>query len=358
MLIGEGDAVLDGTVMPGAAALSRAGLSPVVLGPKEGLALLNGTQVSTALALAGLFAIEECFASALVTGAMSVDAAAGADTPFDARIQALRGQPGQIDVANVLRALMADSEIRRSHLADDPRVQDPYSLRCQPQVMGAALDVMRAAAGMLEREANGVTDNPLVMQDTGEVLSGGNFHAEPVAFAADMLALATAEIGNIAQRRCAMLVDPSLSGLPAFLIPKPGLNSGFMIPEVTSAALASENRMRAAPASIDSISTSINQEDHVSMAAHGARRLLPMAANLANIVAIEALMAAQGIEMRAPLRPGPRAKGAVDKVRKISGFLDADRSLAAEIVRMAAQIADGGFTADLPEVRAVRPSTD
>jgi histidine ammonia-lyase len=358
VLIGEGEAVFEGSVMPGAAALSRAGLLPVVLGPKEGLALLNGTQVSTALALAGLFAIEECFASALVTGAMSVDAAAGADTPFDARIQALRGQPGQIDVAVVLRALMADSEIRRSHLADDPRVQDPYSLRCQPQVMGAALDVMRAAAGMLEREANGVTDNPLVMQDTGEVLSGGNFHAEPVAFAADMLALAAAEIGNIVQRRCAMLVDPSLSGLPAFLIPKPGLNSGFMIPEVTSAALASENRMRAAPASIDSISTSINQEDHVSMAAHGARRLLPMAANLANIVAIEALMAAQGIEMRAPLRPGPRAKGAVEKIRKISMFLDADRSLAAEMVRMAALISDGDFTADLPEVRAVLPSTD
>jgi histidine ammonia-lyase len=358
VLIGEGDALFDGTVMPGAAALARAGLAPVVLGPKEGLALLNGTQVSTALALAGLFAIEECFASALVTGAMSVDAAAGADTPFDARIQTLRGQPGQIAVATVLRVLMADSEIRRSHLADDPRVQDPYSLRCQPQVMGAALDVMRAAAGMLEREANGVTDNPLVMQDTGEVLSGGNFHAEPVAFAADMLALAAAEIGNIVQRRCAMLVDPSLSGLPAFLIPKPGLNSGFMIPEVTSAALASENRMRAAPASIDSISTSINQEDHVSMAAHGARRLLPMAANLANIVAIEALMAAQGIEMRAPLRPGPRTRGAVDKVRTISRFLDADRSLSVEIVRMATHVADGGFTADLPEVRDVLPSTD
>lgn len=358
VLIGEGEAVVDGAVVPGAAALSRAGLSPIVLGPKEGLALLNGTQVSTALALAGLFAIEECFASALVTGAMSVDAAAGADTPFDARIQALRGQPGQIDVANVLRSLMADSEIRRSHLADDPRVQDPYSLRCQPQVMGAALDVMRASAAMLKREANGVTDNPLVMQDTGEVLSGGNFHAEPVAFAADMLALAAAEIGNIVQRRCAMLVDPSLSGLPAFLIPKPGLNSGFMIPEVTSAALASENRMRAAPASIDSISTSINQEDHVSMAAHGARRLLPMAVNLSNIVAIEALMAAQGIEMRAPLRPGPRAKAAFDKVRAISGFLDADRTLSTEIVRMAMHVADGGFTAGLPEVRSVLPSAD
>ncbi|MBL8832633.1 MAG: histidine ammonia-lyase [Rhodospirillales bacterium] len=357
VLIGEGQAVFGGETLPGSAALSRAGLAPVALGPKEGLALLNGTQVSTALALAGLFAIEDCFAAALVTGAMSVDAAAGADTPFDARIQTLRGQPGQIDVANVLRALMADSEIRRSHLADDPRVQDPYSLRCQPQVMGAALDVMRAAAAMLAREANGVTDNPLVMQDTGEVLSGGNFHAEPVAFAADMLALAAAETGNIVQRRCAMLVDPSLSGLPAFLIPKPGLNSGFMIPEVTSAALASENRMRAAPASTDTISTSINQEDHVSMAAHGARRLLPMAENLAGIVAIEALMAAQGIEMRAPLRPGPRAKRALDRVRTISAFLDADRSLSAEIAAMTACVAGGEFTADLPEVRGLLPSS-
>jgi histidine ammonia-lyase len=357
VLIGEGEALYGGNRMPGGEALAKAGLAPVTLGPKEGLALLNGTQVSTAFALTGLFAIEDAFASAILTGAMSVDAAAAADTPFDARIQTLRGQPGQIDVAHVLRALMADSEIRRSHLADDPRVQDPYSLRCQPQVMGAALDVMRSAAAMLAREANGVTDNPLVMADTGEVLSGGNFHAEPVAFAADMLALAAAEIGNIVQRRCAMLVDPSLSGLPAFLIPKPGLNSGFMIAEVTSAALASENRMRAAPASIDTISTSINQEDHVSMAAHGARRLLAMAANLANIVAIEALMAAQGIEMRAPLRPGPRVQQAFARIRKLSAFLEADRPLAGEMAAMAACVSDGSFAAGHDEIQSLLPST-
>jgi histidine ammonia-lyase len=356
VLIGEGEAVFEGTTLPGGAALAKAGLAPVVLGPKEGLALLNGTQVSTALALAGLFAIENAFASALVTGAMAVDAAAGADTPFDPRIQTLRGQPGQIAVAGVLRALMADSEIRRSHLADDPRVQDPYSLRCQPQVMGAALDVMRAAAAMLERESNGVTDNPLVMAETGEVLSGGNFHAEPVAFAADMLALAAAEIGNLTQRRCAMLVDASLSGLPAFLIPKPGLNSGFMIAEVTSAALASENRQRAAPASIDTIPTSANQEDHVSMAAHGARRLLPMARNLAAIVAIEALMAAQGIELRKPLRPGPRVETALARVRAIADFLDDDRVLAGEMAAMAEAVASGAFAAGYPEIEAILPS--
>ncbi|MBI1243940.1 MAG: histidine ammonia-lyase [Alphaproteobacteria bacterium] len=356
VMIGEGEAFHAGERMPGGAALARAGLSPVALGPKEGLALLNGTQVSTALALAGLFAIENAFGAALVTGAMAVDAAAGADTPFDARIQQLRGQPGQIDVAAALRALMADSEIRRSHLADDPRVQDPYSLRCQPQVMGAALDVLRAAASMLEREANGVTDNPLVMADTGEVLSGGNFHAEPVAFAADMLALAAAEIGNLSQRRCAMLVDPVLSGLPAFLIPKPGINSGFMVAEVSSAALASENRMRAAPASTDTIPTSANQEDHVSMAAHGARRLTPMAENLAAIVGIEAMMAAQGIEMRKPLRPGPRVAVSLARVREHSAFLESDRALAGEMAAIAALVADGSLLGDHADIRALLPS--
>ncbi len=356
VLIGEGEAFFDGARMPGGDALARAGLRPVTLGPKEGLALLNGTQVSNALALAGLFAIENAFGAALVTGAMSVDAAAGADTPFDARIQTLRGQPGQIDVATALRALMADSEIRRSHLADDPRVQDPYSLRCQPQVMGAALDVLRAAAAMLEREANGVTDNPLVMADTGEVLSGGNFHAEPVAFAADMLALAAAETGNLSQRRCAMLVDPVLSGLPAFLIPKPGLNSGFMVAEVASAALASENRMRASPASTDTIPTSANQEDHVSMAAHGARRLGAMARNLANIVGIEAMMAAQGIELRRPLKPGPRVAAAVARVRAHSAFLDIDRPLSGEMAGFAATVASGTFLSDHADIRALLPS--
>jgi histidine ammonia-lyase len=357
VLIGEGEAFVAGERLPGAAALARAELTPVTLGPKEGLALLNGTQVSTALALAGLFALERCFAAALVTGALSVDAAAGSDTPFDPRIQSLRGQPGQIAVAAVLRALMAGSAIRRSHLTDDVRVQDPYCLRCQPQVMGAVLDVMRAAAAMLEREANGVTDNPLVMTDTGEVLSGGNFHAEPVAFAADMLALATAEIGNIAQRRCALLVDASLSGLPAFLVAEPGLNSGFMIAEVASAALASENRQRAAPAVIDTIPTSANQEDHVSMATHGARRLLPMADNLAGIIGIEALMAAQGIDMRRPLETSPRLQEAMRLVRSAAARLDTDRPLAPDMAAARALVLTGALAAPFADILDLLPST-
>jgi histidine ammonia-lyase len=350
VLIGEGEASLDGARLPGGAALTRAGLRPVTLQPKEGLALLNGTQVSTALAVHGLFALERCFAAALVAGAMSVDAAAGSDTPFDPRVQSLRGQPGQIAVAAALRALLERSEIRRSHLTNDPRVQDPYSLRCQPQVMGAALDVMRAASGMLLRETNGVTDNPLVMADTGEVLSGGNFHAEPVAFAADMLALAAAEIGNMAQRRCAMLVDASLSGLPAFLVQEPGLNSGFMIAEVTAAALASENRQRAAPAVIDSIPTSANQEDHVSMAAHGARRLGAMAENLARIVGIEALMAAQGIDMRAPLKTSPRLQQALAAIRSAAPFLAADRPMAPDMEAAAQLVSSGALAAPFADL--------
>jgi histidine ammonia-lyase len=341
VLIGEGEAVMGGARMPGAAALAKAGLAPVVLGPKEGLALLNGTQVSTALALDGLFRLERCAGAALVGGALSVDGAAGSDTPFDARIHALRGQHGQIAVAAILRALMDGSQIRRSHLADDPRVQDPYSIRCQPQVMGACLDVMQQAAGFLAREANGVTDNPLVMADTGEVISGGNFHAEPVAFAADMLALSACEIGNIVQRRCALLVDPALSGLPAFLVQEPGLNSGFMIAEVASAALASENRQMAHPAVIDTIPTSINQEDHVSMATHGARRLGPMADNLSRIIGIEALMAAQAVDMRAPLATSERLQGALELIRSVSPFLDRDRAISGEMEAASALVRDG-----------------
>jgi histidine ammonia-lyase len=349
VLIGEGEADFDGRRMSGAEALAAAGLSPITLGPKEGLALLNGTQVSTALALDGLFRLERCFAAALVTGALSVDGAAGSDTPFDARIHALRGQIGQGDVAAVLRALMDGSQIRRSHLADDPRVQDPYSIRCQPQVMGACLDVMRQAATLLKREANGVTDNPLVMADTGEVLSGGNFHAEPVAFAADMLALAACEIGNIVQRRCALLVDPSLSGLPAFLVREPGLNSGFMIAEVASAALASENRQRAHPAVIDTIPTSINQEDHVSMATHGARRLGDMADNLSRIIGIEALMAAQAIDMRRPLATSDRLERAHTLIRSASPTLDTDRAIAADMERAGMLVRDGALAACLTD---------
>ena len=313
-MIGVGTIRRRGTPEPAAAALAACGLAPLVLGPKEGLALLNGTQFSTAYALAAVFEAERLLGSAIVTGAMSTDAARGSDAPFDPRIHALRRHQGQIDVAHCLRALMAGSAIRASHLLGDERVQDPYCLRCQPQVMGAVLDLLRQAASTLATEANGVTDNPLIMTDTGEALSGGNFHAEPVAFAADMIALALCEIGSISERRVAMLIDPALSGLPAFLTPRPGLHSGFMIPQVTAAALVSENKQRATPASVDSIPTSANQEDHVSMAAHGARRLLPMAENLTAILGIELLAAAQGCDFHAPMRSSPaleRAKSGV-----------------------------------------------
>ena len=292
---------LDGKRMPASKALADAGMEPIVLRPKEGLALLNGTQFSTAYALAGLFEAETVFRAALVTGALSTDAARGSDVPFDPRIHELRGHRGQSEVASALRALMAGSEIRRSHLTGDDRIQDPYCLRCQPQVMGACLDLLRQAAATLHIESNGVSDNPLIFADTGEALSGGNFHAEPVAFAADIIAMAICEIGSLAERRITLLTDPSLSRLPPFLTPKPGLNSGFMIPQVSAAALVSENKQRAFPASVDSIPTSANQEDHVSMAAHGARRLIEMSENLAGTIGIELLAAAQGCDFHAPL---------------------------------------------------------
>ncbi|MCC2975916.1 histidine ammonia-lyase [Sphingomonas sp. PL-96] len=309
-MIGVGEIFVRGERLPAADALAQAGLAPLELGPKEGLALLNGTQFSTANALAGLFEAELLFRSALVTGALSTEAAKGSDTPFDPRIHQLRRQKGQIEVAEALRTLMAGSAVRASHLENDTRVQDPYCLRCQPQVMGAALDVLRQAATTLEVEANGVSDNPLIFPETDEALSGGNFHAEPVAFAADMIAMAICEIGSISERRVAMLVDPALSGLPAFLTPKPGLNSGFMIPQVTAAALVSENKQRAYPASVDSIPTSANQEDHVSMAAHGARRLLDMAENAIAVIGIEWLAAAQGVDFHAPLASGAALEAA------------------------------------------------
>ncbi|MBM3650093.1 MAG: histidine ammonia-lyase, partial [Alphaproteobacteria bacterium] len=257
-MIGVGAFFVDGAAVPAERALAEAGLSPLVLGAKEGLALLNGTQFSTAYALASLFEAETLFGSALVTGALATDAARGSDAPFDPRIHELRRHAGQIDAARALRRLMEGSAIRVSHLVGDERVQDPYCLRCQPQVMGAVLDLLRHAAKTLATEANGVTDNPLIFAESGEALSGGNFHAEPVAFAADILALALCEIGSLTERRIAMLVDPALSGLPAFLTPRPGLNSGFMIPQVTAAALVAENKQRAHPASIDSIPTSAN----------------------------------------------------------------------------------------------------
>ncbi len=341
-LIGEGEVRLDGEVLPAEQALQRIGLAPIALVAKEGLALLNGTQVSTALGLAGLFAAQEVFAAALVAGSLSTDAALGSDAPFDPRIHEVRGQPGQIAIARIQRALLAGSEIRRSHL-DCDRVQDPYSLRCQPQVMGAALDVLEAAAGMLAREANAVSDNPLVFPETGDILSGGNFHAEPVAMAADMLALVLAEIGALSERRIALLIDANMSSLPAFLVADPGLNSGFMIAHVTAAALASENKGLAHPASVDSLPTSANQEDHVSMATYAARRLEQMADNCGHIVAVELLAAAQGIDFRAPLKTSTPLQAAMQEIRASAAFLDADRSLAPDIVALRRLIARGWF---------------
>ncbi len=324
-MIGVGEIDTRNGRKPAVEALAEAGLAPLELGAKEGLALLNGTQFSTAYALAALFEAEALLHAALVTGALSTDAARGSDTPFDPRIHTLRGHRGQIDTADALRRLMAGSAIRASHLTGDDRVQDPYCLRCQPQVMGAALDVLRQAAMTLGTEANGVSDNPLIFADADEALSGGNFHAEPVAFAADMIALAVCEIGSLSERRVAMLVDPALSGLPAFLTPKPGLNSGFMIPQVTAAALVSENKQRAYPASVDSIPTSANQEDHVSMAAHGARRLMPMVENARGVVAIEALAACQAIDFHAPLASSPALESAKGALRARVPTLQEDR---------------------------------
>jgi histidine ammonia-lyase len=324
-MIGVGEIDAGSGPRPAAEMLTEAGLTPLTLGAKEGLALLNGTQFSTAYALAGLFEAENCFAAALTTGALSTEAAKGSDTPFDPRIHALRGHRGQAEVAAMLLAMMQESQIRASHREDDKRVQDPYCLRCQPQVMGAALDLLRQAATTLSIEANSVSDNPLVMADEGEVLSGGNFHAEPVAFAADMIAMALCEIGSLSERRLAMLVDPALSGLPAFLTPRPGLNSGFMIPQVTAAALVSENKQRAYPASVDSIPTSANQEDHVSMAAHGARRLMAMAENVANVIAIELLAGAQGYDFHAPLTGSPAGQAVHRQIRTAVPGLVEDR---------------------------------
>jgi len=341
-MLGVGDVFTRQGRRTAAEGLALAGLEPLTLGPKEGLALLNGTQYSTAVALAALFEAEVMFQTALVVGALTTDAARGSDTPFDIRINLLRGHRGQIEAAGALRELLAGSALRASHLVNDERVQDPYCLRCQPQVMGACLDLLRQAATFLDTEANGVSDNPLVFADTGEALSGGNFHAEPVAFAADMIAIALCEIGSIAERRIAMLIDPALSGLPAFLTPNPGLNSGFMIPQVTAAALVSENKQKAYPASVDSIPTSANQEDHVSMAAHGARRLLPMIENITAVIAIELLAAAQACDFHAPLNSS-RALEAVratlrERVPKLEDdrYMQPDIESAISLVRTAA----------------------
>ena len=344
-MIGVGEMIVNGRRIAAADALAQAGLTPLILGPKEGLALLNGTQFSCAYALAGLFEAERLFQSALVTGALSTEAAKGSDTPFDPRIHALRRHRGQIETATALRDLMAGSAIRASHREGDERVQDPYCLRCQPQVMGAVLDLLRQAAATLGTEANAVSDNPLIFADTDEALSGGNFHAEPVAFAADMIALALCEIGSIAERRIAMLVDPALSGLPAFLTPCPGLNSGFMIPQVTAAALVSENKQRAYPASVDSIPTSANQEDHVSMAAHGARRLTHMADNLANIIGIEYLAAAQGCDFHRPLQSSGTLEAARALLRKEVPTLDEDRYFHPDMAAATQLVTSGALAA-------------
>jgi histidine ammonia-lyase len=344
-LLGVGHVDAPGGRMPEADALARHGLAPRVLEAKEGLALINGTQCSTAWALAGLFDAEALLQGALVTGALSTDAARGTDAPFDDRIHRLRGHAGQRDTADAYRRLMAGSAIRESHRAGDPRVQDPYCLRCQPQVMGAALDLLRQAAHTLAIEANGVSDNPLIMADTLEALSGGNFHAEPVAFAADAIAMAICEIGSLAERRVAMLVDPTLSGLPAFLTPRPGLNSGLMIPQVTAAALVAENRQQAFPASVDSIPTSANQEDHVSMATHGARRLARMAANARAIVAIEWLVAAQGCDFHAPLASSPALEAVRARLRARVPTLVDDRHLHPDLEAAVAMVDDGSLRA-------------
>ena len=343
-LIGQGRARYQGEWMDAGQALKRAGITPIVLAAKEGLALINGTQVSTALALNGLFRAHTLFRNAILAGALSVDAAKGSDAPFDARIHEVRGQPGQIYAARLYRELLAGSRIRQSHVDNDNKVQDPYSLRCQPQVMGAVQDLIEQAERTLLTEANAVTDNPLVFPgkdgQPDQVISGGNFHAEPVAFAADTLALAIAEIGALAERRVALLIDASISGLPPFLVPSAGLNSGFMIAHVTAAALASENKSLAHPASVDSLPTSANQEDHVSMATFAARRLEDMAQNTAAIVAIELLCAAQGIDFHAPLNTSARLQKVQDAIRAAAPFYAQDRYLAPDIEALKALVLD------------------
>ncbi len=352
-LLGEGEMLVDGKRLPAAPLLQAAGIAPLKLGAKEGLALINGTQTSTALALHALLAFEPVLEAALVVGALTVDAARGSDGPFDPRIHALRGQPGQIDVAQYYRALLAGSAIRRSHETGDDRVQDPYSLRCQPQVVGACLDQLRHAARVLLCEANAVTDNPLVFAEDGMMISGGNFHAEPVALAADGMALAIAEVGAIAERRIAMLIDAGVSRLPPFLTADAGLNSGFMIAHVTAAALASENKSLAHPASVDSLPTSANQEDHVSMATFAARRLQPMIRNVAHILAIELLASAQGIEFLRPLTSSAALEAVHALLRTHCPAMAQDRYLSPDIERATTLVTDGSLARILRTLAAL-----
>jgi histidine ammonia-lyase len=349
-MLGVGQVRVNGELVAARAALDAAGIAPVVLAAKEGLALINGTQVSTALALHGLFMAERLLEAGIVAGSLSIDAAKGSDAPFDERVHAVRGQPGQIATAAMYRELLAGSAIRASHLVGDERVQDPYSLRCQPQVMGAVMDIIGNAGRTLLIEANAVTDNPLIFAangetDSEEIISGGNFHAEPVAFAADTLALAIAEIGGLAERRIALLIDHTLSGLPPFLVAEPGVNSGFMIAHVTAAALASENKSLAHPASVDSLPTSANQEDHVSMATFAARRLDDMAHNTAVIIGIELLAAAQGIDFHRPLRSSEHLEHVHAQLRAQVPFFDADRFFAPDIEAARMMVLDGVLSA-------------
>jgi histidine ammonia-lyase len=342
VVIGEGEAEYQGRAMPGAEALAAAGLAPIALGPKEGLAFINGTQFSTAYALVGLFDGWRAAVNALVISALSTDAIMGSTAPLQAEIHMLRGHRGQIEAAAFMREVLAGSVIRESHREDDTRVQDPYCIRCQPQVTGAAMDVLRQAARTLEIEANAATDNPLVLQDPELIVSGGNFHAEPVGFAADMIALALSEIGAISQRRVALMVDPTLShDLPPFLTPNPGLNSGYMIAEVTTAALMSENKHLANPCVTDSTPTSANQEDHVSMAAHGARRLSRMTANLYRILGVELMCGAQGVEFRAPLPTSAPLQAVSARLRQDVATMGDDRYLAPDIEASAVLVASG-----------------
>ncbi|MBI3440349.1 MAG: histidine ammonia-lyase [Proteobacteria bacterium] len=349
-LLGAGQVRIRGEIKNAKSELKKHGLQPLKLAPKEGLALLNGTQVSTALALMGLFATHDCFAAAMVAGALSVDAAKGSTTPFDPEIQRVRRQRGQMDIAKVYLELLKGSEIRASHKHEhDPKVQDPYSLRCQPQVMGACLDHIRFAADIFWREANAVTDNPLVFPKTGDIKSGGNFHAEPIAMAADTLALAIAEIGSMSERRIAMLIDHTISGLPPFLVQDAGINSGFMIAHVTTAALASENKSLAHPASVDSLPTSANQEDHVSMATFAARRLGDMAANTATIIGVELLAATQGVEFHKPLKTSKLLQQAIKVVRERVSHYSEDHYFAPDIRVATAMVEDGIFSEFMPQ---------
>jgi histidine ammonia-lyase len=340
-MMGHGRIDLGGTVVSAAEALTRVGIEPLQLGPKEGLALINGTQASTALALDALFSGERVFSAAIAAGALSVDALKGSAKPFDRRVSDLRGQPGQVRVAAAIRSLLEGSEILASHASGCPKVQDPYSFRCQPQVMGAALDLLANAARTLAIEAGAVTDNPIVFPDEDSAISGGNFHAQPVAFAADTIALALCEVGSISERRTSVLVDPKMSGLPPFLVEDSGVNSGLMIPQVTAAALVSENKSLAFPASVDSIPTSAGQEDHVSMAPIAARKAGQIARNAAGVVAVELIAAAQGVDFHAPLKTSPRLQTIHSAIRAISPHLTSDRYWADEMAALQAAVVAG-----------------